>query len=41
MNREESVMAVDKKFCMSSYMAFRFIERKDVDFYEDICLGGA
>lgn len=33
-------MAVDKKFCMSSYMAFRFIERKDVDFYEDICLGG-
>lgn len=24
---------VDKKFCMSSYMAFRYIERNDVDFY--------
>ena len=25
---------VDKKFCMSSYMAFRYIERYDMDFYE-------
>ncbi len=24
---------VDKKFCMSSYMAFRYIERDDMDFY--------
>lgn len=27
-------MAVDKKFCASSYMAFRYIERDDMDFYE-------
>ena len=25
---------VDKKYCMSSYMAFRYIERDDMDFYE-------
>ncbi len=25
---------VDKKFCMSSYLAFRYIERDDIDFYE-------
>lgn len=25
---------VDKNFCMSSYMAFRYIEKDDVDFYE-------
>lgn len=25
-------MAVDKNFCMSSYMAFRYIERDDMDF---------
>lgn len=24
---------IDKQFCMSSYMAFRYIERTDVDFY--------
>lgn len=24
---------IDKKYCMSSFMAFRFIERNDVDFY--------
>jgi len=28
-------MSVDKKFCMSSYMAFRYIEREDLDFYEN------
>lgn len=27
---------VDKNFCMSSYMAFRYIERDDVDFYEGL-----
>lgn len=27
-------MAVDKKYCMSSYMAFRYIEDDDKDFYE-------
>ena len=25
----------DKKYCMSSYLAFRYIEREDMDFYED------
>lgn len=25
---------IDKKYCMSSYMAFRYIERDDMDFYE-------
>lgn len=24
---------VDKNYCMSSYMAFRYIEDKDKDFY--------
>lgn len=24
---------IDKKFCMSSYMAFRYIEKDDMDFY--------
>ena len=28
-------MAIDKKYCMSSYMAFRYIERDGVDFYEN------
>lgn len=27
---------VDKKFCMSSYMAFRYIENEDKDFYEGL-----
>lgn len=27
------MMAVDKKYCMSSYMAFRYIEKDDMDFY--------
>lgn len=26
-------MANDKKYCMSSYMAFRYIEKDDMDFY--------
>ncbi len=26
-------MSIDKKYCMSSYMAFRYIEREDMDFY--------
>lgn len=25
---------IDKKYCMSSYMAFRYIEKENVDFYE-------
>ena len=24
---------IDKKYCMSSYMAFRYIEKDDMDFY--------
>ena len=24
---------IDKNYCMSSYMAFRYIERDDFDFY--------
>ena len=27
-------MSVDKKYCMSSYLAFRYIEDDDKDFYE-------
>lgn len=27
---------VDKNFCMSSYMAFRYIEKEGIDFYEGI-----
>ena len=27
---------VDKEYCMSSYLAFRYIERDDVDFYAGI-----
>ena len=27
---------IDKQFCMSSYLAFRYIERDDVDFYDGI-----
>ena len=27
---------IDKNFCMSSYMAFRYIEKEDVDFYEGL-----
>ncbi len=26
-------MAINKKYCMSSYMAFRYIEKDDMDFY--------
>ncbi len=26
---------VDKKYCMSSYLAFRYIEKDNVDFYEE------
>lgn len=26
---------IDKQYCMSSYMAFRYIEKEDVDFYEE------
>ncbi len=26
-------MAIDKKYCISSYMAFRYIEKDDMDFY--------
>ena len=29
-------MAVDKKYCMSSYMAFRYIEKDGVDFYPNM-----
>lgn len=28
---------VDKKYCMSSYMAFRYIERDDMEFYDGMC----
>lgn len=28
---------IDKKFCMSSYLAFRYIEKENVDFYEGLC----
>ena len=27
---------VDKNFCMSSYLAFRYIEKEDVDFFEGL-----
>lgn len=27
---------IDKEFCMSSYIAFRYIEKDDVDFYEGL-----
>jgi hypothetical protein len=27
---------VDKQFCMSSYLAFRYVERKDTNFYEGL-----
>lgn len=27
---------VDKRYCMSSYLAFRYIERDGVDFYEGL-----
>ena len=26
---------IDKKYCMSSYMAFRYIEKNGVDFYKN------
>ena len=26
---------IDKKYCMSSYLAFRYIEKSDVNFYEN------
>lgn len=29
-------MAIDKEYCMSSYMAFRYIEKDDMDFYVDM-----
>ena len=28
-------MSVDKRYCMSSYMAFRYIEDDNKDFYEE------
>ena len=31
----EEKRMIDKKYCMSSYMAFRYIEKDDVDFYQD------
>ena len=27
---------IDKKYCMSSYLAFRYIEKNDVDFYDGL-----
>ena len=27
-------MSADKNYCMSSYLAFRYIERDDKDFFE-------
>ena len=27
---------INKKFCMSSYLAFRYVEREDVDFYDGL-----
>ena len=27
---------IDKNFCMSSYLAFRYIERDGVDFFEGL-----
>ncbi len=32
---EENHEMIDKKYCMSSYMAFRYIEKDGVDFYKD------
>ncbi len=32
---EEDLEMIDKKYCMSSYMAFRYIEKDDVDFYKN------
>lgn len=29
-------MAANKKFCMSFYMAFRYIEKDDMDFYPEM-----
>ena len=29
-------MAIDKNYCMSSYLAFRYIEREDADFFEGL-----
>lgn len=29
-------MTIDKKYCMSSYMAFRYIEKEGVEFYEGL-----
>lgn len=29
-------MSIDKDFCCSSFLAFRYIERKDVDFFESL-----
>lgn len=29
-------MAINKNYCMSSYMAFRYIEKDDIDFYNEI-----
>ena len=27
---------IDKQFCMSSYLAFRYIEKEDTNFYEGL-----
>lgn len=32
---EENSEMIDKKYCMSSYMAFRYIEKDGVDFYKN------
>ena len=32
---EDDSEMIDKKYCMSSYMAFRYIEKDGVDFYKD------
>ena len=32
--QRRTAVSIDKNYCMSSYLAFRFIERDDMDFYE-------
>ncbi len=33
--RGRNINLVDKRYCMSSYLAFRYIEKADMDFYEN------
>ena len=33
---EAVILTIDKNFCMSSYLAFRYIEKNDIDFYEGL-----